>query len=156
MDPRELLPHRPPFLFLDSIEELSLERAVGRCRYRADHFYFSGHFPGQPVVPGVIQIETMGQLVVALGLHNARRLEIPVDNFYFAAATDCHFHQLLGPDDEVVVTANKAWLRHRAIHVTATLHHARTGDLVAEATIRGIGAHEPAHDSHQRPKESRA
>jgi 3-hydroxyacyl-[acyl-carrier-protein] dehydratase len=143
VDPRELLPHRAPFLFLDSIDELSLERAVGRCRYRADDFYFTGHFPGQPVVPGVIQIETMGQLVVALGLHNARRLQIPVANFFFASATDCHFHQMLGPDDKVIVTAEKQWLRHRAIHATATLHHAKTGILVAEATIRGMGAIQP-------------
>ena len=140
MDPRELLPHRPPFLLLDSIDELSLERAMGRVRYSGDHYYFAGHFPGQPVVPGVIQIETMGQLVVALGLFNAQQLKIPVSNFYFASVTDCHFHQLLAPDDEVVVTATKEWLRHRAIHATATLHHARTHILVAEATIRGMGA----------------
>ncbi|HEU5318016.1 MAG TPA: FabA/FabZ family ACP-dehydratase [Chloroflexota bacterium] len=140
MDPREVLPHRPPFLFLDAIEELSLERAVARCRYGADRFFFRGHFPGKPVVPGVIQIETMGQLVVALGLYNARELKIPVTNFFFAAATDCHFHRMLGPEDEVIATAEKRWLRHRAIHATATLHHATTGALVAEATIRGMGA----------------
>jgi 3-hydroxymyristoyl/3-hydroxydecanoyl-(acyl carrier protein) dehydratase len=91
----------------------------------------------------VIQIESMGQLVVALGLHNARLLDIPVENFFFAAATDCYFHHMLGPEDEVIVTAEKQWLRHRAIHATATLHHAATRALVAEATIRGMGATQP-------------
>ena len=155
MDPRDVLPHRPPFLLLDRIDELTLERAVGRVRYRADAFYFRGHFTGNPVVPGVIQIESMGQLVVALGLHNAGLLDIPVANFYFASATDCHFHQMLGPDDEVIVTAEKRWLRHRAIHATATLQRAVTGTLVAEATIRGMGAmHEDT--THSRVPQSRA
>lgn len=140
MDPRELLPHRPPFLFLDSIDEINLERAVGRYRYKSEDFYFPGHFPGEPVVPGVIQVETMGQLVVALGLHCAHALEIKVHNFVFAMATDCRFHALLRPEDEVVVTAVKQWLRHRAIHAVATLHDATTGALVAEATIRGMGS----------------
>lgn len=139
MDPREVLPHRPPFLFLDSIDELTSERARARYRYKADDFYFAGHFPGEPIVPGVIQLETMGQLVVALGLHCAREMNLAVRDFVFAMATDCQFHTVLRPEDEVVVSADKVWLRHRAIHAKAALRLVTTDTLVAEATIRGMG-----------------
>jgi 3-hydroxyacyl-[acyl-carrier-protein] dehydratase len=139
MDPRDVLPHRPPFLFLDSIDELTQQRARARYRFKPDDFYFAGHFPGQPLVPGVIQLEAMGQLVVALGLHRARAMQLPVKDFVFAMATDCRFHAPLRPDDEVTVSAETLWLRHRAIHAQAALHLTNTGALVAEATIRGMG-----------------
>jgi 3-hydroxyacyl-[acyl-carrier-protein] dehydratase len=139
MDPRELLPHRRPFLFLDEIEELTVDRARGRYRFRADEPYFAGHFPGDPVVPGVIQLESMGQLVVALGLHCARVEGIRVEGVFLSIVTDCMFHRVLRPGDEVVVTATRLWMRMKAIHARGELHHAATGELVAEATIRGSG-----------------
>jgi len=139
VDPREILPHRPPFLFLDDIEVLELERGRARYRYKPDEFFFVGHFPDEPVVPGVIQIETMAQLVVAMGLHAARTLRLDVDNIFFTMATGCMFHRTLRPGDEVVVTAEREWLRLKSIQARAALHDARSGDLVAEAVLRGSG-----------------
>jgi 3-hydroxyacyl-[acyl-carrier-protein] dehydratase len=139
VDPREILPHRRPFLFLDDIEELTVERARARTLYRPDEPYFAGHFPGEPVVPGVIQLETMGQLVVALGLHNARVEGVRVEGVFLSIVTDCMFYRVLRPADEVVVTAERLWMRMKTIHAKGELHHTVTGDLVAEATIRGSG-----------------
>jgi 3-hydroxyacyl-[acyl-carrier-protein] dehydratase len=139
MDPREILPHRPPFLFLDEIEVLTPERAQARYRYKPEESFFAGHFPGEPVVPGVIQIETMAQLVVAMGLHAAKTLALPVANIYFSRATECAFHRILLPGDEVAVTAERQWLRMNAIQARAELHEARSGELVAEAVLRGQG-----------------
>jgi 3-hydroxyacyl-[acyl-carrier-protein] dehydratase len=135
----EILPHRPPFLFLDEIEELSPERGRARYRYREDESFFAGHFPGDPVVPGVIQIETMAQLVVAVGLVAAREARVGVERIAFSIATDCQFHRRLGPGEEVVVAAERLWFRMRAIQCKATLHRASDGALCAEATIRGSG-----------------
>lgn len=56
-----LLPHRDPFLFVDSIEHADEQRVVGTHTFGEDEVFFRGHFPDYPVVPGVILIETMAQ-----------------------------------------------------------------------------------------------
>jgi len=57
----EILPHRAPFLFVDSAEVGEDGGITARHLFRPDEFFFAGHFPGYPVVPGVILIETLAQ-----------------------------------------------------------------------------------------------
>ena len=64
------LPQKEPFRFVDEILELSDEEIVAAYRFREDHEFYRGHFPGNPVTPGVILVEAMAQVgVVALGIH---------------------------------------------------------------------------------------
>jgi 3-hydroxyacyl-[acyl-carrier-protein] dehydratase len=94
-----LLPHRPPFLFVDRIDQADQERILARHVFAESEFFFSGHFPGYPVVPGVILIETMAQS----GGAGLRKLGILPGNalFFLATVDKAKFRRQVRPGEEV-------------------------------------------------------
>ena len=93
----QLIPHRPPFLLVDEILELEPgKRVVGRREIRADDWWFPGHFPERPVMPGVLTIEAIAQAgAVAVLADEANRGKIP----FFAGIDDCRFKRVVEPGD---------------------------------------------------------
>jgi len=94
----DLLPHRKPFLFVDKLLYSDQKRYVGEMTYGEDMWFFKGHFPEYPVVPGVILIETLAQCggagLVASGIvRNGLFLLIGVDN--------AKFRRQVRPNDKV-------------------------------------------------------
>jgi 3-hydroxyacyl-[acyl-carrier-protein] dehydratase len=97
----QLIPHRPPFLLVDEILELVPgKRVVGRREIRADDWWFPGHFPERPVMPGVLTIEAIAQAgAVAVLADEANRGKIP----FFAGIDDCRFKRIVGPGDVLLL-----------------------------------------------------
>jgi 3-hydroxyacyl-[acyl-carrier-protein] dehydratase len=93
----QLIPHRPPFLLVDEILELEPgKRVVGRREIRADDWWFPGHFPERPVMPGVLTIEAIAQAgAVAVLAAEANAGKIP----FFAGIDGCRFKRVVEPGD---------------------------------------------------------
>ena len=95
----EILPHREPFLLIDEVLELKPgERVVARKHVREDEWYFRGHFPGRPVMPGVLIVEAMAQTgAVAVLSEEENRGRIAL----FAGIDDTRFKRIVEPGDEL-------------------------------------------------------
>jgi 3-hydroxyacyl-[acyl-carrier-protein] dehydratase len=92
-----ILPHRDPFLLLDEVTELEPgERVVARRAVRANDWWFPGHFPERPVMPGVLIVEAMAQAgAVAVLVEEENRGRIA----FFAGIDDCRFKRVVEPGD---------------------------------------------------------
>jgi len=98
----EILPHRDRFLLLDEIVELEPGvRAVARKLVRDDEWYLAGHFPGRPIMPGVLIVEAMAQTgAVAVLAEEENRGKLAL----FAGIDDVRFKRIVEPGDELELT----------------------------------------------------
>jgi 3-hydroxyacyl-[acyl-carrier-protein] dehydratase len=94
-----LLPHRAPFLFVDEIISASDDKITARHVFTEEEFFFKGHFPEYPVVPGVILVETMAQS----GGAGLRKLGVLGDKalFFLATVDKVKFRRQVRPGDEL-------------------------------------------------------
>jgi 3-hydroxyacyl-[acyl-carrier-protein] dehydratase len=129
---QELIPHRWPFLLVDRIVEYDAvaKRIVGLKGVTAGEWFFQGHFPGQPVMPGVLQVEALAQAMAVLV---AKQPGFGDRIGLFAAIDDCRFKRVVSPGDtlRLQVTMDKLGGRFGRGHGIATVD----GETACEATL---------------------
>lgn len=137
----DLLPQREPFRFVDELLEWDDNHIVAAYRWRPDHDFYRGHFPGHPVTPGVILLEAMAQVgVVALGIHllskERTKEELQKTLTLFSDAT-VEFSGIVQPGDRVIISARKVFFRRGKLRSDVAMH-LEDGRLVCSATVAGV------------------
>lgn len=107
----DILPHRYPFLMIDKMVDIVPgERAVGIKNVTINEPFFQGHFPGSPIMPGVLLIEAMAQTAAALVVHTLGG-EMEGKLVYFMSVENARFRRPVGPGDQVRLNVEKVHSR---------------------------------------------
>lgn len=127
----ELLPHRKPFLFIDRI--ISIEgtnKIVAEKKINKKEDYLKGHFPGNPIVPGVLIIESMAQASGIISAYNSGELR---DIYFLSRVSDVKFNHPVLPGDTLIIKVEILGRFDRAIktHVCCEVN----GKIVAEGEL---------------------
>jgi beta-hydroxyacyl-ACP dehydratase FabZ len=132
---QNLLPHRYPMLLVDRILELTpLERVVGLKNVTRNEPFFDGHFPGHPVMPGVLIIEAMGQTGGVLLLNSVEKPESKV--VYFTGLDNVKFRRTVVPGDQIRFTVVMTMFRRGLCKMRGEAQV--DGVLVAEADMSAV------------------
>lgn len=140
-----ILPQQPGFRFLDRVIEIDENHIVGEYRFDPALDFYRAHFPGNPVTPGVILIETMAQTaVVAMGIYLLMLEQEKNPAFdpkeYLTLFTDCtaEFLKEVRPGETVTIKGERVFWRMRKLRSSASLFLSN-GELAATAVLSGVG-----------------
>lgn len=145
LSPAEVLarvPQQEPFRFIDEITDLDDEHIVASYRFREDADFYRGHFPGNPITPGVILVETMAQAgVVALGLYLCALERSPEElEKLITVFTDANveFSGTVSPGERVTTVGRKTFFRRLKLRSEVEMK-LDDGTVVCSGVLSGMG-----------------
>ena len=140
----DLIPQQPPFRFIDDIIEADDKNISAVYRFQEDEYFYKGHFPGNPITPGVILIEAMAQTgVVAMGIYQLLRQGLPVAELkqmttLFAFADAIEFTGIVHPDEQVIISGEIIYLRKGNLKTRASIKR-KNNEIVCSGVLTGTG-----------------
>ena len=137
-DIEKLLPHRDPMCLIDNLYNIDpMKSAIGHLKVTTDKFYVQGHFPGQPVMPGVLIVEAFGQAAAALTAHGIDPKEYANKLVYLMSVEKARFRNPVIPDCELhlEIEAVRSHGRVWKYKGTAKVNDKRMADAEWSATI---------------------
>lgn len=136
-----LLPQQEPFRFVDNIVEVDEDHIIANYRFRPEADFYKGHFPGNPVTPGVILLESLAQVgVVALGIYLfalEEGLRGVTDKIALFVDADVEFSGMVLPGEKVIISGKKVFFRRNKLRTEAMMT-TEDGSLVCSGTISGL------------------
>jgi len=136
-----LLPQQEPFRFVDNILEVDEDHIIANYRFRPEADFYKGHFPGNPVTPGVILLESLAQVgVVALGIYLfalEEGLRGVTDKIALFVDADVEFSGIVLPGEKVTISGKKVFFRRNKLRTEAMMT-TEDGSLVCSGTISGL------------------
>ncbi len=135
----KLLPHRYPMLLVDRILEIEEKRIVGLKNVTANEPFFPGHFPGAPVMPGVLIIEAMAQCSAIIFLRDLPDRDKKL--FMFGGVDKARFRRPVVPGDQLIMECEVLQRRSSTAKVKGTARV--NGNVVAEAELLSVMTDRP-------------
>jgi 3-hydroxyacyl-[acyl-carrier-protein] dehydratase len=130
---KQLLPHREPFLFIDAVTRIDGHSLEAYRDIRPDEAYFAGHFPGFPVLPGVLMVEAIAQAGILIVLATQEKLNNR--KTLFAGIESVRFRRPVRPGERLLLTAEIVSGRSGVYKIHGT---AKVGDeLACDANVTG-------------------
>jgi len=126
----KLLPHRPPFLLVDRILKIEGNQIVGLKNVTMNEDFFRGHFPGHPIMPGVLQLEAMAQIA---GILLLKRIEVANQIAYFMSAEEVKWRKPVVPGDVLVIEVDLTKIRGKIGKAKGVCKV--DGEVVSEAEV---------------------